>query len=414
MDSVHSTNKVPVFYGYIIVTAAVLIMVIAWGTNYSFGIFFTPLLREFGWTRAVTSGAFSLAMLLEGFGGMFLGRINDRLGARLVMTVCGLGLGIGYLLMSRVTQIWHLYVFYGLLVGLGLSGTYVTLTSTVTRWFVKRRGLMVGIVSAGMGMGTLLMTPLANRLIQAFGWRTSYVLVGVMAILLIVVAAQFLRNPEAEKGHGLNSSDGPLDAGAVKIDSVSFRAAIRTRQIWLLCSILFCWGAVSLIIVVHIVPHAIELGFSAGQAAGVLALIGGIVFIAKIMFGITTDMIGSKRAFIIGLILMFAGLIWLLTTRELGALYLFAFFYAFGYACGSVVMPTIVAEIFGLGSHGVLLGVVNFSACVGAAVGPIMAGALFDLRGDYALAFLVTTGLSLISLVMALGLRTDGRQIRKG
>jgi len=414
MDDKRSANKFPVYYGYIIVTAAVLIMVIAWGTNYSFGIFFTPLLKEFGWTRAMTSGAFSLAMFLEGFGGMFFGRINDRLGARRVMTVCGLGLGIGYFLMSRIAQIWHLYVFYGLLVGLGLSGTYVTLTSTVTRWFVKRRGLMVGIVSAAMGLGTLLMTPVANRLIQAFGWRTAYVLVGVMAILLIVFAAQFLRNPETEKGHGLNNSEGPLDVGAVKTDSVSFRDALRTRQIWLLCSILLGWGAASLIIMVHIAPHAIELGFSAGQAASVLALIGGIVFLAKIMVGITTDMIGSKRAFIIGLCLMSAGLIWLLNTRELWALYLFAFFYAFGYACGSVVMPTIVAEIFGLRSHGVLLGVVNFSACVGAAAGPIMAGALFDIRGDYTVAFCVTTCLSLISLIMALGLRTGGRPINKG
>ena len=268
---------------------------------------------------------------------------------------------------------------------------------------------MVGIVSAGMGMGTLLMTPLANRLIQAFGWRTSYVWVGVMAILLIVVAAQFLRNPAAEKGYDLNNSERPLGAIPVKTDAVSFRSAIRTWQIWLLCSILLCWGAVSLIIMVHIAPHAIELGFSADQAASVLALIGGIVFLAKIMFGITTDMIGSKRAFIIGLSLMSVGLLWLLNTGELWSLYLFALFYAFGYACGSVVMPTIVAEIFGLSSHGVLLGVVNFSACVGAAAGPIMAGALFDQRGDYALAFWVTTGLSLISLVMALGLRTDDR-----
>ena len=152
------------FYGYVIVATALIIMVIIWGTNYCFGIFFKPLLSEFGWTRAMISGAFSLAILFEGFGSMFMGRLNDRYGSRSIMTTCGLFYGLGYLLMSQTRCVWQLYLFYGVIVGIGLSGSYVSLMSTITRWFVERRGTMIAIVIAGVNIGTLIMTPIANHL----------------------------------------------------------------------------------------------------------------------------------------------------------------------------------------------------------------------------------------------------------
>ena len=411
MQQTNNTIKSSFYFGHIIVAAALAVMVIVWGTNYSFGVFFTPILREFGWTRAVTTGAFGLAMLLEGFGGMFMGRMNDRFGARWVVTICGLCMGGGLLLMSKISQVWQLYLYYGVMVGIGLSGSYVPLASTVTRWFERKRGLMVGIIAAGMGLGTMIMSPIANQLIQSHGWRSSYIIVGLGVIICITGLAQILKNPAAD--------DLPVSQRRIKsieilerhAESIEMKRALKTGQLWLLCAICFLWGGLSLIIFVHIAPHVIDLGFSAAQAASVLSVIGGVVFGAKIVLGIITDIIGSKRTFLIGLGAMFIGLFWLLFSKELWALYLFAFIYSFGYAGGSVVMPTIVAEIFGLGSHGGIFGVVNFSACCGVAVGPMLVGWLYDTSGDYQSAICYMVAFSLLNMLMAFGLRTGSRQI---
>ncbi len=407
MQQKHKSFKFPLFFGHVIVMVALAVMVIVWGTNYSFGVFFIPILKEFGWTRAITTGAFGLAMLLEGFGGMFMGRMNDRFGARWIVTICGLCMGGGLLLMSQISQVWQLYLYYGVMIGIGLSGSYVPLASTVTRWFKKQMGLMVGIIAAGMGLGTMIMTPVANQLIQIHGWRSSYIIVGVGVLICIVGLAQLLRNPATGDLPTSQRSAKSIALAERHVKSVVMRMALKTGQLWLLCAICFLWGGLSIIIIVHIAPHAIDLGFSSAQAASVLSVIGGVVFGAKIMMGIVTDMIGSKRTFLIGLGAMPIGLFWLLFSRELWALYLFAIIFSFGYAGGSVVMPTIVAEIFGLGAHGGIFGIVNFSACCGVAVGPMVVGWLYDKSGDYKIAISYMVAFSVLSLLMAFGLKAE-------
>jgi len=397
-----------VFYGYVIVTASLFMMVMIWGTNYSFGIFFKPLLSEFGWTRAMTSGAFSLAILMEGFGSMLLGRLTDRFGARLIMTACGLFFGTGFLLMSKVYHIWHLYLFYGVIIGIGLSGSYVSLMSIIARWFVRRRGMIIAIVISGVSIGTLIMTPIANQLILAYGWRVSFVSLGVIALVSITGVSQLLRDAPNQTGQGQHETEEVKGEGPnLQSVPITLQAAIHTSQLWLLCCILLLWGFCKYVVLVHIAPHAIELGISATNAANVLAVIGGATFLTTIILGIAADRIGSERAFIIGLAIMSAALIWLLAAGDLWALYLFAAVFSFGYACGSVLMPTIVAEVFGFHSYGALLGVVNFSACIGCATGPVLAGYLFDITGDYTLAFLVTAALSVVSLILTLLLKTN-------
>jgi len=136
---VSEDRKANFFYGYIVVAASFFIIAIMWGTMYTFGVFFKPLLAELGGTRAVTSGAYSLCYLLSGFFGMIAGSLTDRFGPRLVITGCGLFLGLGYLLMSQASAIWQLYLFFGVIVGAGMGGSFVPLVSTLSRWFIKRR-----------------------------------------------------------------------------------------------------------------------------------------------------------------------------------------------------------------------------------------------------------------------------------
>jgi len=399
------------YYRYIIVGIAFIIMMIAWGINYSFGIFFTPLLDEFGWTRAMTSGAFSLGIFLEGFSGMFMGRICDRLGPRLVVSICGILLGMGYMLMSQVSFVWHFYLFYGVVVGIGLGGTYVPIISTVSKWFNRRRGLMTGIVSSGMGAGTLLMTPLAGWLISIKGWRFSYITIGLAAFIIILGSARFLRMPKnvyADKHFIPAVQPEPIQPKPIqqaqKKPLQDVTAVLKTISFWLLCIIFMCWGMVTFAILVHIIPFAREAGFSRIEGINILTIFGGSVFFAKIITGIYVDRLGSRPVFAMGLGMMTIGLIMLLAINELWVLYLFAVIFAFGYGSGSVIMPNIVADMFGLSFHGILLGIVNFSACIGCAIGPVAAGWLFDITNNYYAAFMTTTLLGAVTFMMVLSI----------
>ena len=168
-----NTTRPRFFYGYILVSVAVVIQVIAWGLYNSYGVFFNQLLADFAWPRETISGAFSLAQMVIGVGAIFLGTLNDRYGPRLLMTIGGILAGLGYVLMSQVNSVWQLYLFYGVIVGIGLSGTDVILLSTTARWFIKRRGIMSGVVKMGTGIGIMLIPIITAGLIDSYAWRTS-------------------------------------------------------------------------------------------------------------------------------------------------------------------------------------------------------------------------------------------------
>ncbi|MDP2917649.1 MAG: MFS transporter [Dehalococcoidia bacterium] len=166
-----ATKKSGLFYGYVIVVASFFIMIATYGTYFAFGVFFNPVLAEFGWTRVMTSGAFSLSMVVHGVLGIGSGVLTDKLGPKIVIAVSGLVLGLGYLLMSQVGNIWQLYLFYGVIVGIGMSAAWVSILSTVARWFVTRRNMVTGIVLTGTGVGALIAPPIASRLISAYDWH---------------------------------------------------------------------------------------------------------------------------------------------------------------------------------------------------------------------------------------------------
>ena len=407
------SKKPKFFYGYVIVAAAFVMLTVMGGTYYSFGVFFTPLLTEFGWTRAMTSGAFSLCIMLEGVLGMVMGRATDRFGPRMVITLCGFFLGVGYLLMSQTTSLWQFYLFYGVIVGIGLGGIWVPPVSIVVRWFTKRRNMMTGIAVAGTGIGGLITPLIANWLISTYTWRVSYVILGSVVLVLIVLAAQFLKRdpaqvgqlPYGENGRGIHK----LQLGN---NGLSFREAVHTKQLWLVSGMFFLFGFCVFIIMVHIVPHAIELGIPSASAANILAIIGGVGIAGKTIMGMATDKIGTRTGIIIGFVLMLVSLLWLVAASELWMLYLFAIIFAFGYATMVVLMSPIIVELFGLSSVGILLGIVNFAATIGCAIGPVLAGWLFDINGSYQLAFLLSAAASLIGLIITLFLKPIPRQIK--
>ncbi len=388
------------FYGYIVVVAAFLIMLVNQGIYIAFGIFFKPLLTEFGWTRAVTSGAFSLSMIISGLLGVAMGGLTDRYGPRIVLTFCGFLIGLGYLLMSQTNAIWQLYLFYGVIIGIGMAGGWIPLTSTVARWFVKRRAMMTGFVIAGQGIGVLIASMVGIQLISTYDWRVAYIILGSVALIAVVSAAQFLKHDPQRKGlvaYSQNESKEHVFKPRTK--SISFKKAVYTRQLWLLVAMDFCYGASKFAILVHIALHVIELGISATIAASILATLGGVSILGNIVFGNAGDRIGNRQAFAGGLILMSAALFWLITATAVWQLYLFASIFGFAYGISAVESP-LVAEHFGLKSHGSIYGVMSLGFTMGATVGPVLAGYIFDVNGSYQMAFLVFAAVSIVGLIL--------------
>ena len=394
------------FYGYTVVVAALCIMVVIWGTYFAFGVFFKPVLTEFDWTRAVTSGAFSLAMVVQGLIGIAMGGLTDRLGPRIVMTLCGILLGLGYLLMSQIGTVWQLYLFYGVIIGIGMSGSFVPLASTVARWFVARRGMVTGIVVAGIGIGTLIGPPVASWLISTYDWRTSYIIMGSLVLVFIVLVAQLLRRDPAQMGQmPYGGKEGGEEGLKLATEGFSLKEAVYTRQFWLVFAVIFCFGFSVYTIVVHIVPHATELGISIASAATILAASGGLDIVGRVVLGSAGDRIGNRQVFIISFILLSVALFWVVPAKEIWMLYLFAAVVGFAHGGMGATEAPLVAGLFGLSSLGLIMGVVALGFTIGAGVGPFMAGYIFDVTGSYQLAFLVCAAIGIVGLVLTALLR---------
>ena len=372
------------------------------GTLFTYGVFFKEFQTEFGWSRALISGASSLNYLFTGLCGILAGRLNDKIGPRILITASGILLGLGYMLMHSLQEPWQLYVVFGAVIGIGISTTDIITLSTVARWFIKRRGMISGIVKLGTGSGQLAVPLIAAALISAYGWRNSFLIIGAAILVIVVAAAQILRRDP----HGLGLLP---DGGSRKnrtISSVSaesgvtLRTALQTRQFWIMClawfSVFFCL----LTIPVHIVPHARDLGLSTTSAAGILSTIGGISMLGRFFMGTASDSVGGKIPLIACFITLLCGLIWLQVAGKAWMLFLFAAIYGFAHGGFFTVVSPTVAELFGTCSHGVLFGIVIFSGTLGGFIGPLMAGRIFDVTGSYQIAFLVLTGVVGLGLAL--------------
>jgi MFS family permease len=388
------------FYGYVIVLVAFIIVAVAEGLLYSFGVFFEPLLSEFGWTRAMTAGALSLAGLLVPPIGIVAGKLTDRFGPRQVLTACGFFFGLGYILMSQTSTLWQLYLFYGVMVGIGTGLYWISVVSIVPKWFVHRRALMMGTVLCGISIGQLIFPPVTNWLISAYDWRASYLIIGSISMGIIVTSAQFLRRHPHQLGvltYGETRQEGPI----IETREYSLREAIRSRQFWIFCAMLNFYHFCVSIVYAHIVIHAIGLGMSSASAANTLAIVGIGGIIGRLGFGRLADLIGLKPILIVSFTLLSIDFLWLLTAGEMWMLYLFAAIFGIAYGAFGVLESPTIANLFGLSSLGVILGASLAIGEIGFVLGAVAAGYIFDVIGSYQMAFLICAVTGAIAAVLS-------------
>ncbi len=397
----HKAPKIKYHYSYVIAASCFGIQAVGIGTYFSYGVLFNPLISEFGWSRASIAGASSVAFLLMGLLGIVIGRLNDRIGPRKLMTVTGVFFGLGYLLMSRLETVWQLYLFFGIVFGIGLSSIDVIALTTIARWFVRKRGVVTGIVKVGTGAGQMTIPFLVSILIISYGWRFSCVIIGVAVLIILVSIAQLMRRDPGQMWLSPDWDEaGPAAKPALAVEGLSIGVALRTRQFWTLCAgyltVVFCL----MIVIVHIVPFAMDINVSPTKAAGVLSIIGGVSMVGRFFSGLTIDRIGSRRVMIFCFFLLIAGLLWLQLAKELWMIYLFAVIYGIAHGGFFTTFSPIVAEFFGIKSHGALFGIAMFSGTFGGAIGPFLAGYIFDVTGGYGPAIWISILMSALGLVL--------------
>ena len=394
------------FDGYRIVAAGFVIQGVIIGAMFAYGVFFRELEAEFGWSRTMISGASSLSFVVMGVLAIVAGKLNDKIGPRILITASALCFGLGYGAMSRLQAPWELFLFYGLLAGIGYSTHDVVTLSTITRWFVRRRGAMTGVVKVGTGVGQLLVPVIAAALIAAFGWRNAAFIIGAASTLILLAVAQLMRRDPRSMGQhpdgvAIEGARAPTGAGET---GMSVAEAAGTRQFWILCAaqltIFFCL----LTVMIHIVPHATDLGIAPAVAATILSAIGGASIAGRLTIGMLADRLGGRRSLGLSFLILLASFVLLQSAETTWMLFLFALVYGFAHGGFFTVMSPTLAEFFGTGSHGVIFGIVLFCGTIGGAAGPLLAGTLFDTTGSYEMVFLILTGFCLLGLILTAAL----------
>lgn len=398
------------YRGWVIVGGAFVVLFLAYGTQYAFGVFFAALLAEFSWSRASLSGAFSLYAFVYSVFGLITGRLTDRWGPRAVIAVGGLLLGAGLAGMSLVSALWQPYVLYGAVAALGMSTAYVPCNATVVRWFVRRRGLAVGLASAGGSLGTFVLPPVAHWLVSGLGWRRAYLVFGAaIFVALAGVALVMRRDPESL---GLHPDGAPAPAPAGALGGWTMREAVRARAFWALFAIFGLTWIPVFVPLVHLVPLARDLGIDALRAATLVSALGLAAVAGRLAMGWLSDRIGRRAILAGALAAQAVSFIALDRAADLPGLVAAALLFGFSYGTVSTIFPALVADFFGRAHAGSLVGLLFGLAAPTAALGPVGAGWIYDRFGGYGLAWWLSASINLAALAL-LGLaRAPGPRAR--
>ena len=398
--SAQSMTAPRIFPGWLVVAAAFAVTFVGFGSAYTFSAFVEPLQRDFAASRGSVSLVFSLAGFLYFGLGIVSGPLADRWGARRLAVVGMVLTGAGLALAGAARSLTEVYLAYSLGIGLGVGCSYVPVLGAVQRWFVRRRGFASGLAVAGIGVGTLVMPPLATALIAAFGWREAYLLLGGLAVLLGAGMALLVEDDPHDRGLAPDGDPPAPDARSARPAGASIGDAVRSGQfIGLYAACLVCAFGV-FIPFVHLVPFAQDHGVAPGIATLLLGVIGLGSTAGRFVLGGLADRMGRRASLFVMFLGMAAALaIWAVSTGLWGFA-AFAFVYGIFYGGWVAVLPAVVMDQFGGRNVGALIGILYTSVAIGTLVGPAAAGFAFDLSGSYALPILASVGASIIASVI--------------
>jgi MFS family permease len=393
------------FYGWVIVAVCTLMLAIAYGLIYSYSVFFKPLAEHFNWDRATVSGVYSASLVIRGGFSIFVGWLADRYGPVKITVFCGFMIGLGLLLTSQVSELWQLYAAYAIIEAIGLSGAFGIATAVTSRWFTRNRGFALGIVSSGVGVGTLLIVPGAERLIKIFDWSEAYLIFGIISGIVMIAIAFLLkpapRNIQPKKDSSLQTQQLEISLGK------AIRSPKMVLSILVFGFIFFCVQ----MIIVHLYNYATDIGIDPLIAASLVATIGILSIAGRLIMGVGSDKLGNFNILIICCILLIISFVLLIFAKSLWVLYIFAVLFGFAYGGEVPQIPLFLGKFFGTRALAALTGVILFVSNIGGALGPLVAGKIFDLEASYKLAFILGAVIGFGALAIALILKRQGKEM---
>jgi MFS transporter, OFA family, oxalate/formate antiporter len=401
--------RAPVFHGWIVVGAAFLVTFVGFGSAYTFSAFLPAFQTEFGASRGSVSLVFSLAGFLYFGLGVITGPLADRSGARRLVLLGMVLLGLGLVLASAAPSLAVVYAAYGLGVGFGIGCAYVPAVGAVQRWFVRRRGLASGLAVSGIGLGTLVMPPLASLLIDALGWRGAYLVLGLGALVLGAAASCLIENDPAARGlkpdgGALSDSRDPVNAPA----GTSIEEAVRSRAFMgLYAGCLVCAFGV-FVPFVHLVPYALDRQIAPASATALVGMVGAGSTVGRFFLGGIADRIGRQMFLLTTYVGMAAAMaIWALATN-FTTLCAFTLLFGLFYGGWVAVLPAVVMDRFGSANVSGIIGILYTSVAVGTLVGPTAAGFLFDASGSYMIPIISSAAANAVAAAITAGVLSLG------
>lgn len=378
-----------------------LTLALAYGIWYGYSVILVALLAEFGWSRSVLAGAFSVFTLVHGAVNPVVGALCARFRPLRVTAAGGLAMGVALLADSFIASPLGLYLSFGVATALAVAaGGWVPALVHVQREYRSRTGLAIGIISSGVGVGMLVVVPLTQVLIDAFGWRTAFRVLALLCVAWIVPASLLLmRLPRTEIRE--NQGQSPIRQNQERSGSdPSLREAMRTQPFWLLLAAFFFGNVCSQTLHVHQVAHLVDHGLAAIVAASVVGVVGISSIVGKTGGGWLSDRIEREVIYVSGIAILVASALVLLALgaapTPLGA-YGYAVLLGLGYSVTAALIPTMVSDRYSGAHFGAIVGAGLMGSAVGSAVGPWLGGRLYDATGSYTVAFLIAAGCGVIA-----------------
>ena len=407
-------NRRGFYWGWYVVLGAFLILGINYGARYSFGIFVKPMALEYHWSRSVISAGMSILILTYGIGGIFSGRLVDRIAPRRLITAGAAMMAIGLFLTPFVHEPWQFYIAYGLFGGFGAACFGVVVcNSSVGKWFIRKRGMAIGAASIGIGAATMVLAPLAGWVVKVYGWRVGFLGLGGIVLVVGVGLSQWFMGKTRPEDYGLLPDGGggterggdPTSDGGPRLGP-SLGQVLRDSRFWILAVCYSLAVMAEMSVMVHQIPYALDQDIDPVVAASSLGMIGLASVLGRFFFGWLSDRIrDAKSAAAIGLFFMAAGIIVLLKADTVTLLFGSALLFGFGYGSMAPMIPYLVADRFGRHILGTAYGMLTFFMTVGGSIGPIITGYAYDVSGSYTSAWLLNLTLLLMATFLILALK---------
>ena len=381
-------------YGWVIVAAGALMTCVALGAMFSLAVFLEPLATATGWSRAGISSAMTLNFLVMGLGGFAWGVASDRFGTRIVVVLGALLLGLALLLASRAASLLQFQLTYGILVGLAASAFFAPMIAATTAWFEDNRSLAVSLVSAGMGVAPMTISPLARWLISTYDWRTAMLTIAIVAWSLLLPAALLVRRPPAATLLQSAAREGASAVSAIE--------ALRSPQFLVLGLTFFACCAAHSGPIFHMVSYAIFCGVPAMAAVSIYSLEGLAGLGGRLLLGVLADRLGAKPVLIAGLLVQALAIASYAFVSQLGEFYVLAVLFGTAYGGVMPLYAVLAREYFGQHLMGTVFGAATMLSSIGMAFGPLAGGWVFDTFAAYNWLFIGSFAVGLGAVAIAL------------